>query len=398
MSRKLRVRLLLLASLLVGLDQAVQHLVLREGMLGSTRIAPYDPPLFTQDQRDWTRRTRERLQTDTVVQGHYPFDAELGWCPRRDSGRPTKVWDWSGSRIGFGELPREKAPGVRRVCTIGCSFTFGDEVGNEETWGALLDRDRDDLEVANLGVGAFGLGQALLRLRRDGLPLEPDEVWLGILPSALPRALTVYRPALRPWTRAPMFKPRFLLDTAGELELLPNPAASLAEVTELVADQERFLAAVLPHDFSAARWPAAYGAAGSSLWHHSGLARVGVTFLERRRLRPDEVLADEDLGLGRLARAIVLAAQEEAQAVGARLRVLLLPGRWDTEQAASHAEPYWARLLAELESAGVETIELTPALLEAGGHGNDALWAPGGHYSPAGNRVCADALDAALGS
>ena len=56
------------------------------------------------------------------------------------------------------------------------------------------------------------------------------------------------------------------------------------------------------------------------------------------------------------------------------------------------------RLLADLESAGVETIELTPALLEAGGHGNDALWAPGGHYSPAGNRVCADALDAALGS
>ena len=396
MWRKLRVRLLVLASMLVGLDQVVQHLVIREGSLRGTRIAPYDPPLFTQDQRDWTRRTRERLRTGEVVHGAFPFDAELGWCPRRDSGHPVKRWDWSGSRIGFDELPREKTPGITRVCAVGCSFTFGDEVENEETWGALLDRDLDDLEVANLGVGAFGIDQALLRLRRDGLALEPDEVWLGILPCALPRALTVYRPALRPWTSAPMFKPRYVLDEAGRLELLPNPARSLADVTELVADQARFLDAVLPHDFSVARWPGAYAESGSSLWHHSGLARVGVTLLQRRRPEPDQVLSDARLGLADLARAIGLAAREEAQAHGARFRVLLLPGRWDTEYAATHDEPYWAQLLSSLESAGIETIELTPAILEAGGHANDALWAPDGHYSPAGNRVCADALRAAL--
>lgn len=395
MSRKTRVRVLVLITVLVALDQGVQHLLIRDGSLRGTRVAPFDPPLFTQAQREWTERTREGLLTGEPVQSPFRFDAELGWCPRKDSGHPVKTWDWAGSRIGFGELPRAKTEGVTRVCAVGCSFTQGDEVENEEAWGALLDRDLDDLELANLGVGAYGIDQAWMRLQRDGFALDPDEVWLGILPSALPRTLTVYRPALRRWIRAPIFKPRYLLDDAGDLELLPNPAASLAEVTELVADQPRFLAAVLPHDFNVARWPGAYAESGSRLWHHSGLARVAVTLLERRRPTADRVLHDEELGLAELARAIVLAARDETEGRGARFRVLLLPGRWDTEYAATHDEPYWAPFLASLESAGVEVLDLTPAVLAAGGHANDALWAPGGHYSPAGNRVCATALRAA---
>ena len=62
----------------------------------------------------------------------------------------------------------------------------------------------------------------------------------------------------------------------------------------------------------------------------------------------------------------------------------------------THDDPYWAPFFRELAAQGIEILDLTPAIVEAGGHANDELWAPGGHYSPLGNRVCADALRAAL--
>src|SRR5690606_35535786 len=105
------------------------------------------------------------------------------------------------------------------------------------------DRARDELEVANLAMGAYGLDQALLRLRRDGLHLAPDEIWLGWLPAASLRVGTLYRPAQRHWSGPTFFKPRFRLREGNALELVANPAQSIAHTARLIANQNEFHAA-----------------------------------------------------------------------------------------------------------------------------------------------------------
>ncbi|MCW8137949.1 MAG: hypothetical protein KIT58_03500 [Planctomycetota bacterium] len=65
-----------------------------------------------------------------------------------------------------------RPPGARRIVALGDSFTWGQSVEEEETFPARL--EARGVEVPDLGVIGYGPGQMLLRLRRDGLPLEPD--------------------------------------------------------------------------------------------------------------------------------------------------------------------------------------------------------------------------------
>ncbi len=61
-------------------------------------------------------------------------------------------------------------PARRLVCS-GDSFTFGYGVGDEATWCALLATIPPGIETVNMGQGGYGLDQAYLWYRRDGLHL-----------------------------------------------------------------------------------------------------------------------------------------------------------------------------------------------------------------------------------
>jgi hypothetical protein len=383
------------AALCVALDQLVQHAALADGWLGARRIAPYDPPLFAR----WQWEARERLR-ERVAQGppwtDLEHDPELGWGPPGDGGRGDYRVEWSGARAGAGVLARAKRPGLRRALALGCSFTYGAEVGPLESWPAQVDLAREDLEVANLAYGAYGLDQALLRLRRAGLAREPDEVWLGWLPHASLRNLTTYQPCLAHWTYAPLFKPRFELDPSGAPRLVENPAPTPERALALLDSQALFVAAVGAHD----RWvrgsPLAYAPQGSSLLHRSGAGRLALTWLERGGRDAAAAVGDPGSECHRLVAALVRATRAEAEARGARFRLLVLPDRDDLAARAARGAPYWGALVEELRAEGVEVLDLSEALVGAGALRGAALWAPGGHYSAEGNRVVARALDARL--
>ena len=70
-------------------------------------------------------------------------------------------------------------------------------------------------------------------LRERARPLEPDEVWLGLVPGVSLRCVTAFWPAFGHWKNSLAFKPRFLPREDGEVELAPNPARSLAHTVEL---------------------------------------------------------------------------------------------------------------------------------------------------------------------
>ena len=125
---------------------------------------------------------------------YFVLDPELGWSVGPGGHGPTYNSDGRGVRRASGrEYPDLPAPGVVRIVTVGDSFTHGDEVADQETWQAELERLDPRLEVLNLGVGGYGTDQAFLRWRRDGAPRGGQIAILGIWPEKICRNLNVCR-------------------------------------------------------------------------------------------------------------------------------------------------------------------------------------------------------------
>lgn len=379
----------------VAADQALQFTLLADGELLQRRIAPFDPPLFNPGQRATFARYESFAKTGQPPQASFRMDPDLGWAPQRGGRIDKQHFDELGCRVGPEPLPLARRDGVRRVLTLGCSFTLGEEVEDDETWVWQLDAALDDHEFANLAMSAYGLDQALLRYRRDGRALAADEVWLGWLPVASNRVLTVYRPAQRHWAPSAVFKPRFRLRD-GELELVPCPVADPAQAFELLGDQDAFLAALGQTDHWVASAPRAYAARGSSLLHYTALGRLALTALEGRGRDHRSWLRNDEDDRSRLLLAIVETLAREVAADGARFRLLVLPDRDDLARLARGGAAYWAPFVGRLRDTDMEVVDCSAALSAIDGAGDDACWAPGGHYSAKSNAAVAASLAAAV--
>ncbi|MSR64103.1 MAG: hypothetical protein EXS08_16915 [Planctomycetes bacterium] len=392
--RTLLLRLLLPLAALFLADQLLQHTALADGRFLGHWVIPYDPPLFTEWHHAAAQEIEKLAAGDEALRAKSIFDPELGWCPRPGQDLGLYVHDWAGCRLQLGALAHEKTPGVRRVVALGCSFTQGAEVAGAETWSALLDARHADLEVANLGVAGYGNDQALLRFRRDGAKLEPDEVWLGFMPGATLRVTTHYPPLLNHWASVLTFKPLFTL-RGDELALVPSPATDFAAYHRLLSDQSAFFAALSSSDRWVRRAPAAFAPRGTSWTHWFASSRLFVTWREAGGRDTAPHLGDAEGDVYRLTRALILALARESAAAGARFRLVVLPSRADLREARAQG-PCWAGLIADLQRSGVESLDTTPALLAAGADDDERCWMPQEHYSPRAGELVATALERAL--
>ncbi len=397
-------RLLVPLLVLLCADQALQWTLLRDGRLFGRGVIPFDPPLFTEWQRRRAADVAAMAAGDEGLRVRSLLDPELGWCPRPGQDLGPYQHDWSGSRLQLAPLAEKKLAGVRRVVSVGCSFTQGAEVEGPQTWSALVDARHAELEVANLGQGGYGPDQAYLRYRRDGRRLEPEEVWLGFLPESTLRITAQFPPTMNHWSTELNCKPMFVLAAGGdaragadELRLVPSPAADHAALQALLTDQQAFLAAVHPADHWVRRTPAAYAPRGSSWTHWFASTRLFVTWRESGDRDPAPHLRDPEGEVYRLLRALVLRFAREVRESGARFRLLVLPSMPDLAGARGPDGAYWTGLLADLGAQGIECIDTTEALLAAQADTEPRFWMPGRHYSPAANRVVAEVLERVLG-
>jgi len=374
-----------------GVDQLVQHTVLSDGELFGHRIAPFDPPIFTAQQQAVLDRMRAHVEHGAPLE-NADFDVELGWAPRRDGGSGEFRFDWAGARLVDEPLPHAKRAGVRRIVAVGCSFTLGDEVRATESWAARVDAARDDVEVANLGMGAYGIDQAHLRFLRDGVPLAPDEVWLGFLPSAAPRVVTMYLPAMRHFAWSPAFKPRYEFDMRGNMLLIPNPARTPKDFVRLLSGGERFHMDVAPHDHWVERASLAYAPRGTSWMHSFATTRAWLTYTERGGRDAREFLLDPTNDCTRIVDRIVRTMDDECRASHARFRLLVLPDRADLADREQRGKSYWSALSDGWRAQGIDVVDVTDDLESVHAAANDAFWAPSGHYSAEGNRAVAEAI------
>jgi hypothetical protein len=121
---------------------------------------------------------------------------------------------------GSTDTPYDRTPGVPRVEVLGDSFTFGEEVSDEEAYPARLARDLPGTEVLNLGQHGYGHDQMLLYLEEEGLRYHPDIVVLGFHPFDMERNILSFRD---------FAKPRFTLD-GGRLVLRNTPVPTPEQV------------------------------------------------------------------------------------------------------------------------------------------------------------------------
>lgn len=178
----------------------------------------------------WRLLWLQRHQPDVPI--YYRFDQyhpTRGWtlAPnlRRQQGMPgnpeATVSTNSRGLRGEREFPPEPAPGRERWVVLGDSFTFGEDVSDEQTYCARLQAMRPEVDVVNLGVHGYGFDQMLLAFQEEGIRYRPrlvilglvfgdsDRVTLGFRDYAKPRyRLENGRPVL---TQVPVPKPEELL-------------------------------------------------------------------------------------------------------------------------------------------------------------------------------------------
>ena len=147
------------------------------------------------------------------------FDPELGW----DLGSGSK--DNAGAARHHGDYPPDAH---FKLKAFGDSFTFGSDVGDEQTWTAILEADTG-WYCPNYGVPGYGPDQAFLKYRRTAVRSE----WtiLAIQQENIARLVNIYRAFYMEDWGPP--KPRFFLE--GEnLRLEPNPIPRREEVRRLL--------------------------------------------------------------------------------------------------------------------------------------------------------------------
>jgi hypothetical protein len=292
---------------------------------------------------EWARGVRHDVGEDQETSR---FDPRLGWrlSPGRTLGMTHAVATLDADGVRRNAPP---APEARPVVLLGDSFTFGWDVGDDDTFAARLAVLRPDLAPEDRGVPGYGLDQAWLAWQA----LPPGRhavVVLGLNRLLVERTVEPFHVYVRPNVAA----------ERGDFE--PEP------VTPPEALRWRVHATpALVTLLRAAAWArfTGSGAAGR-------LAAVRADALLRR-------LADD------------------VAAAGDQLVVLLLPAGPEGDAAALRQDAAGLRARVAPVCDRPEVICVDP------GEGLAAVAAEGrlyvdGHYAPAGHEVLARALAGAL--
>lgn len=136
--------------------------------------------------------------------------------------------------------PNSLFPNTSKSCVsiYGDSFTFGDEVDDDEAWGNVLS-GLINCKVANFGTNGYGMDQAYLRYKLNDSDQSPISV-LGIYPDDFLRNLNQYRPFLAgPHALKVGLKPRFVIDE-GSINLVAPPKFSYEELLQAISEPELF--------------------------------------------------------------------------------------------------------------------------------------------------------------
>lgn len=261
-------------------------------------------------------------------------------------------------------LPRRADTDRWRVVMLGDSVTFGTYVGDGQTFADVLQTRAGGLEVVNLAVQGYGLGQELIRLEREGLDYRPQVVVVNVCLAN---------------DFADIMLPVFLYDGVR-----PSPYFRIEPGGLVLHDEHLRLSfgqrlGVALHERShlfnrllALRRAELAGADQGGSW------------VDRRA----RALADPQAAL-RLGRALLARMRQESEQAGARFVVALHPDK----AAFKNGSEWIEALLAAPELQDVAVVDLGREYRQRGLRYSELAVDAIGHLSPAGHRAAAAILE-----
>jgi hypothetical protein len=298
---------------------------------------------------DWSNLVLDARTVLAQTEGtRFQHDELLGFVPR------------GGLRPNGGPAPT----GGRPVLAVGDSYTYGEEVADDETWPAQLER-LTGRPVLNGGVSGYGFDQTVLRAEMLSAQHHPAAIVASFIADDIRR--TEMR---RVWGAD---KPYF--DIAGDGLVLRNvPVPPRLEPRRTLSFWQRTLGYSYLVDFVLRR-----------------LDLLHDWFGDHVRAHPE--------GAGEAIACRLTARLAELQRVsGARVLVLAEydPVVWDDAKFAAEQRRLTAGLLACARRQGLATIDSYDALagskLASGPRSLYKVW----HMNAAGNRMIAELVGSAL--
>ncbi|MFO0701218.1 MAG: SGNH/GDSL hydrolase family protein [Nitrospira sp.] len=313
------------------------------------------------------------------------YDDVMGWTlgSNRKSANGLYYSSAEGIRAPGEGVSFAKTSAKTRIALVGDSFTFGDNVAYEESWGYLLEKALGpEFEVLNFGVSGYAVDQAYLRYEKDVRPWHPKLVIFGFISDDVERSMRLYHSVMTNragWGEFPFAKPRFVL-REGVLTrlnvppLTPEALYSKGSITELPA---------LEYDrgYRPSDWQVSW-------LYRSYLVRAIVTLLPHRETVSPDV---SDEALLSVNAAILQAFMQSAKSDGSIPLVVYFP-----ESNAEIAGPPSLLPMGRqvLQKSGISYADPTSCVQSVP---PAERFVPGGwHYSPRSNAQVARCLSVAV--
>lgn len=161
--------------------------------------------LWVNENLSWHRSWIQRHK-NTGKEIYYTFDTYdslKGWISKPNL-RDMQVFDnkvlntnSKGIR-GLTEYSYNNDQDKIRILVLGDSYTFGEEVSDNETYSYYLQEMIPNSEVINLGIHGYGHDQMLIFLKEEGIRYKPDIIILGFIYPDMKRNLLKFRDYAKP--------------------------------------------------------------------------------------------------------------------------------------------------------------------------------------------------------
>lgn len=131
------------------------------------------------------------------------YDPAKGWALRPNISNMVcfkdKIVNSNSKGIrGKTEYAYGKNRQKTRLLILGDSFTFGDDVSDNETYPYYLQELLPNAEVINFGVHGYGHDQMLIYLQEEGIKYKPDIIILSFISEDADRNMLKFRDYAKP--------------------------------------------------------------------------------------------------------------------------------------------------------------------------------------------------------
>ena len=327
------------------------------------------------------------------------YDPDLGWSVRPNSQSAHGLYFSNSQGVRTSstqrETPSEPVQGTIRIAIFGDSFTHGDDVSYEESWGAILEDKLKQrglhAEVLNLGGLGYAIDQAFLRWRKHGKHLNPDLVVFGFQHSNIKRNMGLIRMLYSPGTGIIFTKPRFILKKDA-LQLINSPTIPPQDLVNIFNNWNAW--ELREHEFFFQESNYSHNPFYTSRLASFVATGLMTKFSSRRK---DYDFFAPDSSSGKLTLRIINAFSQEVEQEGARFFIVHIPTKKPLKRLMEGDALKYQDLLDTLQ-ASYNLPDPAPALLEkADKHGLHALLAPGSsHYSKIANEAVAQTIATGL--